>query len=435
MLWLLGIGCSIIVLQQAAWKLTGVPEAIFGQRPLLFATGVIAYLLAVRSVSTLSIGRVVIYGMAGLAAARVAVEIPIILTEYPREFDFLAFYLDGNIASAGLNLYDPQSYRDMAAELGVSYREEFRLEVIEVGTKYPPPTAMLFMPLALLEFDTGFVVWTLGTVLLLVILCVILARLFDARDSDNPLLERADRLALATLLVMSVPFWGTGLTHGQTTGLLSILIVLVLLGNGTPYSGIGACLTMWVKPFAVFPSLILLIGRYWAAVIAGTATGVILLAASLVLLGTDDWGSYLGLEFANSSPAELYFESGNYSLLAVLTRAFDYSEIPWGHPGIVWTYASISVVVAAGSLWLALGVARRDFRSAYCLLLMAILIVYPGTIITYAIVLSVPLAVEINNQGREGRSALVTGIFALLENVGSLVPLVGPALDRLHPDE
>jgi hypothetical protein len=50
------------------------------------------------------------------------------------------------------------------------------------------------------------------------------------------------------------------------------------------------------------------------------------------------------------------------------------------------------------SYWRAARNAWRDFRSTYCLLLTATLIVYPGTQLTSLIMFGIPIVVEIRNQ-------------------------------------
>ena len=139
-----------------------------------------------------------------------------------------------------------------------------------------------------------------------------------------------DSIAFAAILVISMYSTWSVISDGQTTGLLSCLIVLTLLSAGRWSSGVFTCLGVFVKPIAALPALLLLIGRHWLSVIAGIITGLILVIVSFVWFGVDDWYSYLRQDYVTASPAWLYLEGNNKSLLAVLSRAFGISDVPWG---------------------------------------------------------------------------------------------------------
>ena len=112
-----------------------------------------------------------------------------------------------------------------------------------------------------------------------------------------------------------------------------------------------------------------------------------------------------------NSPAWIYLQGNNKSLLAILSRAFGITEVPWGYWPVVVTYSVLSLVFLAPSIWLATKAGREDFRTAYCLLLLMGLIVYPGTQTSYGLLLSIPIAVEFFNQYKSREHEIVILIF------------------------
>jgi hypothetical protein len=72
----------------------------------------------------------------------------------PREWDFLGFWLNGKVASAGENFYHPENYQNVV--LPYNLNDEFRAEIIEVGFWYPPFTMFLFFPLGLANPSNAF---------------------------------------------------------------------------------------------------------------------------------------------------------------------------------------------------------------------------------------------------------------------------------------
>jgi hypothetical protein len=245
-----------------------------------------------------------------------------------------------------------------------------------------------------------------------VIATLLLGRLLTSQQSaDDRWMPVADSIAMAAVLVMSIPPTRTAMSMGQTTPILCCFMILVLLSRGSFSSGIAASMSALVKPLAAIPALVLLLGKRWPAVIAAILTGCVLLVTSIVIFGTDDWASYLRQEYATAAPAWIYYEPINQSLLATLCRAFGLSDVPWANLPVVLTYTVLSTIICLPSFWLAAKITRVDFSSAYCLLLLAALLVYPGTQITYGMLLSIPMAIELRKQIRSRTHEMTTLLF------------------------
>lgn len=405
---LLGLGAAA-VLQVFAFKITGIVGLRNAYMGAFMGAAAVAFLQIYRGIGFVTFARIALYGIAIVLTVRVLPRLPDILFGEPRLFDFMAFYLPAKVASADLNLYSPQNYALIAEQMPVAFPDHFRREIIDVGFMYPPATVLLFLPTAGLDFVDAAHTWYMFVGVTIVIAIALLSRMINwLLKNESGRANAVDATALAIIFTVSNSM--EGFRYGQTTALLASMMILTIMYSGQRTGGVAAAIGMLIKPVAVIPAALLLIGRYWKSVLAGVATGLLIFVVSLVVIGSDDWISYLGLEFSTEAPPWLYTEAGNHSLLAVLLRTFGIDDVPWGYGYLVALYAVLSGLIATASLVQAIRIVRLDSPTAYCLLLVAALLVYPGTLYTYSILLTIPMAIEFTNQLRARENILVTGL-------------------------
>lgn len=374
--------------------------------------------------------RVLLYGLAALMGAHVVVLASAVIEAGPGEWDFLTFYLDGVVSGSGLNLYVPEHYAFVVQRLGLEVSPEFRREIVEVGFKYPPPTVFLFRPLALWPIQTAHAIWIAVLTATTFLACVLGALLIPRAPAPaHPLVDFADRIAFCVVAVWALGGARIVLRLGQTGGFLLCLTMAVLLANGRALSGVASTVAVIVKPIFAVPAALLVLGRRWRAVGAAIITTVAAVVLSVLAVGLDDWSTYLTQEYATASPAWLYHEENNQSLLATLSRAAGITGHPWSSPGVVAAYACISLVVVVVSFTAAVRAEAADFAYALCLVLLAGLIVYPGTQHSYGILLGAPVVVEMRRRLRLGAAVRPTlAFFVAVYATASPLPFVGNAL-------
>ena len=413
--WPLILGVLLAALFLIAFEISEVYIFLHAQRASVIAVGALAYLMINDHSRIGSVARSALYVIACLVILRFVVQIPAVLATEPKEWDFLCFYLDSHVASAGLNLYQPASYLEVATNLNLQVSDYFRREILDVGFKYPPPTALLFLPLSQFEIETAKSVWFTLVIVSVFVACMMLSRLIVTRNAhERTKISVMDSVAFAAVIVFSVTSTRANVVLGQTVPILCSLITLTLIGSGNLRSGVWACLSVFIKPIAVIPALVLLIGRYWLSILSGVLVGLLLLVISAYFFGIDDWLAYIRQEYATTSPAWLYLENNNKSLLAVISRGFGISDVPWGNGAVVASYGVVSLIVAVPTIWLASKTARTDFLTSYCLLLLMGLIVYPGTQTSYGMLLIIPIALEFWNQNQSTVNKLIPVTFVVL---------------------
>ena len=184
---------------------------------------------------------------------------------------------------------------------------------------------------------------------------------------------------------------GTNFTSGIDLAMLAGVIVFAILDVRPGLrTGMLTCVAVLIKPFMILPALLLVTTRKWQAVVGALVAGAILIVASLAVFGVGTWVSFLAGKTAARIPAWQFSQDVNQSLLGVLLRATGATGMPGENRAVLIAYCTIAVFVVIASLIVASRIATNQFRLAYALVLVAAMIVYPGTIHYYAAVLLIP---------------------------------------------
>ena len=143
---------------------------------------------------------------------------------------------------------------------------------------YPPHALVFFLPLAFLPYVWAFATWMIGL--------GVLYALVAARGGANA--YRALALLIAPSTVLTV-------TMGQNGFLSAILFVggMNLLWRAPIWAGVLFGLLTFKPQLGLLIPVALLAGCHWRAVASASATAVVLLGGSLIVLGAETWELYL----------------------------------------------------------------------------------------------------------------------------------------------
>jgi len=212
----------------------------------------------------------------------------IVPLDKPTTTDFVSFYAAGQLVDAGT----PALAYDQAAHLAA---EE---AVVGKGIEYqyfnyPPVYEALFAPIAYLPYLTAFVLFEVLTLLLF---------LRVARD----ILEDYGSTALLALIAFPMVWWNIGL--GQNAFLTAALFgaATFLLDRRPVLAGLCFGALCYKPHFALLVPLALAAGGYWRSFAAAAASAVVLVLASVTLLGADSWHAFL----VTASSSHSMYESG-----------------------------------------------------------------------------------------------------------------------------
>ncbi|MEH1165393.1 glycosyltransferase 87 family protein [Micromonospora sp. CPCC 205539] len=220
----------------------------------------------------------------------------------------------------------------------------------ELYFTYPPLSALLLWPFGLLRLGATVTIFTVLTVVALVVTTRWLVTPVIARHD----LPRAFTLTVAVLLVLAVESTRETITFGQINMLLVVLILADLLfavPQGRRWAGVGIGLATALKLFPGIFIVYLLVTRRWraAAVASATAAAATLLAA--VVAPGDSWRFWTHELWATDRVGRTDY-TGNQSLFGLLSR-FSAPDKP---NQLLWLL--VVAVVAAYGLWRAVRAAR-----------------------------------------------------------------------------
>lgn len=302
----------------------------------------------------------------------------------PPEWDFLAFWLDGNIASRQLNFYIPSNYLGFDLPVGVS--QEFSRSILEVGFRYPPPTMLLFLPLGWFDsYYSAYLGWQIFMAAILLLNIVLLWKLF---------LDKSHILGLLAsgALVLSLPPTYVTFYFAQTNFLVLLALLLLLMYPDRFAGGVWLGIGMAVKPFIGLLFLFSAI-QHRSQVVAGSIITYGLLSILFIaLFGITTFTSYFSEQPTLKMPEYVYSEPVNQSLLAQILRLTG-NDLSGVSPLFNPIFIAITVFLLTITGVLAFLLKNDDMIWAFVLTLLTALLVYPKTLSHYSILLVIPMFV------------------------------------------
>ncbi|MFI7609157.1 glycosyltransferase family 87 protein [Micromonospora sp. NPDC049366] len=213
----------------------------------------------------------------------------------------------------------------------------------ELYFTYPPFSALLLRPFALLPLGATVTVFTVFTALGVVLTTYWLVRPVIARHG----LHRAFTITVAVLLVLAVESTRETITFGQINMLLVVLILVDLLfavPQARRWAGVGIGLATALKLFpGIFIVYLLACRRWWAAAVAATTAAAATLLAAAVAPG-DSWRFWTHELWTTERVGRTDY-TGNQSLFGLISR-FTAPDRPDRLPWLL-----LVAVVAAYGLW------------------------------------------------------------------------------------
>ncbi|MGK5738682.1 glycosyltransferase 87 family protein [Micromonospora sp. URMC 103] len=220
----------------------------------------------------------------------------------------------------------------------------------ELYFTYPPFSALLLRPFALLPLGATVAIFTVLTVLGVVVTTRWLVQPIIARHG----LPRVFTVTVAVLLVLAVESTRETITFGQINMLLVVLILADLLfavPQGRRWAGAGVGLATALKLFpGIFIVYLLACRRWWAAAVASASAAAATLLTAAVA-PSDSWRFWTH-ELWDTDRVGRTDYPGNQSLFGLLSR-FTAPEKPDRLPWLLLVAA-----VTAYGLWRAARAAR-----------------------------------------------------------------------------
>jgi len=266
---------------------------------------------------------------------------------------------------------------------------------------FPPPTALVLLPLAWLDPPTAFAVLTVVNIFALAACIWLFSSITGIRG------EKAAALILAA---------GLAIINCLRFGQLYIILVLLLLFSyrsarrGEPVlAGVFAGLLLPVKYFPVIVVAWFLVRGQWKSALAVLLTSACVVALSLVLMGPRVFETFfltvlpdhLASRYEMQSPYAAAFQSWD----SLLMRLFMKDSVL--NPGAIWDSPALYVILKAAiltagggvTLWISIRLLKNGTQTAADILLalagVAALLFAPGTATYHFVLLWLPLALVV----------------------------------------
>jgi hypothetical protein len=329
----------------------------------------------------------------------------------PPMWDFQAFWSYGRVAVSEGDFYQPAAYYQLFDP--ARFPPTFVHEIFDVGFLYPPPSIWLFVPLGFADVATAAAIWVPVQLACLAAGILALWSLF---------LPRSGFPGLAVTAAVALTFRATEYTvvAAQTDFLL--LLTLLAFWHARERAAGGAWLAagIIVKPVLGVLALQPLIRRRWGVLAMSAAIGVAACGATALTFGWPTVRSYFVDNPAGRMRYATFGEWGNQSLLATILRVHPHDAdliAPARDP----VYLALSVGILCVTAWCIARLPRDAEHGALALAtaIPAALLVYPGTLTHYSILLLVPMLWLWGRRGK--RTVTVLGLAGLIALVAGIV--------------
>jgi hypothetical protein len=349
-----------------------------------------------------------------LAARGIVPALSKVDTDFPNYFTAAKIVADGGNTD---RLYDNGWFQDQMRryQIGKASEGEFK--------PFPPPTALLLLPLARLQPLDALRVLTVGSVLCLICSIILLAKILSWSLADSTVFVLLSGYAVLGALRLGQPYILVS---------LSCVIGYYARLKGRPLLA-GICFGLFT-PIKYFPVVFLVYFAFrkeWKVVLGGAAAILMVTALSVAILGWKIHEDFLSSVLGNHLIAKLDLQNpfavSYQSFDSLFRRLFIYDatlnpQAPFALPrlqGIAVLITKASILLAAiGTL---VKLARRGGGDATApsigILGVVTLLLAPATATYHFVLLWLPVGLLIDyfvRQGARVRAYLILGIYALI---------------------
>jgi Glycosyltransferase family 87 len=293
------------------------------------------------------------------------------------EWDFLDFYISSSLAARGMDFYNPANFSLISIPIKPS--PEFIKEVMQVGSKYPPPTVLFFIPFGFLSYKSALSLWYACNFSFLI----------------------ASVIALSFLLAKQKPFWmcfiiisamlsifpgaKTTFYYAQLNFIDIFFLACFLLYQDRPYAGIFLGISILFRPFLGLLLVERIIHKKYKQFFYCIFFVLILCVLSFLFFGKDTFLHYFIDGPVGKIPLWMFSETGSVSLSAFLLRTGLIEPIwppPYFHP----FFLVMVILITAVTLFF---VAKTKFNSyvRFAACITCGLILYPESGAHYGVFL------------------------------------------------
>jgi hypothetical protein len=314
------------------------------------------------------------------------------------DWDFLAFYLFGKVGISGSDFYNPENMANIFASISIPIEvsAEFLKEILQVGFYYPPVSMILFAPISYLDIETANVVWNTFVLSFLIFDIILIMRIFRTNSLDV--------LHILALVVLTLVFPATNsvISFNQTNFILLFFVLLIYENPDKWTSGLFLALAVVIKPIALIWGLYYLVNKKWMPLITLCICGILLIMISGLVFGFNNYISFFISPPTLRIPEFVYTETINQSLYSSFLRYSLKTDNDTLIANVKYIVFILSVALMAVTAIISYYLHKENRRFSFLIFIPLSLIIYPGSLSHYAVLLLPLFFIFISSKGQAG---------------------------------
>lgn len=298
------------------------------------------------------------------------------------QFDFMCFYMQGQLGLHNLPFYDPESFKVLldTVKYPFTFQSGIKAEILDVGMLSPPITMLLFTPLTYFDYETSKIIFSLS-ILVFIFLNAYLA---------NTIFVKSEKSLISFLFILIIiilnPATSNTIAYLQTNFFILFFILLIYKNIEKPSAGIFLALSVIFKPITGILILYFLFNSRWKSVLYFSIMSLLLLLLTISFWGIDNIISFLASPPNQRLPQDLYVQGINQSLIAIFNRNLATYGIAYETINIL--YFIVTGAITFITIFASMKIAKYNLRLAFLPFIPLMLIVYPSSLSHYAVYLS-----------------------------------------------
>jgi len=302
------------------------------------------------------------------------------------EFDFMCFYMQGQLGVHHLNFYDPHSFTILLQKNNFNYTfsEGFKSQIIDVGLLSPPITMLFYAPLSSIDYHTSRLILTI----------FIFIFIFGNAVLANKIFVKNDRsfysFLFILLIIMFLPGTSETIGYNQSNFFLLFFLLLAIYKINKPISGLYLAISLIIKPISGFLMLFFISAKRWKHLICFVATLIVLFSITAFLWGFQNIIGFFQSPPTQRLPQDLYVQEINQSFIGVLNRNLGRYNLPQTFINSIFYFCAIMMVVLTYIASKKLN--KLNIYLSFFVFVPCMLMIYPSSLWHYMVYLT-PLLV------------------------------------------
>lgn len=298
------------------------------------------------------------------------------------EFDFMCFYMQGQLGLHHLNFYDASSFKILLQNYNFNYNfsNTFRNEILNVGLLPPPISMLFFAPLASVDYHISRLILAI-LIFIFIFGNTFLANLIFAKEQRS-----AYSFLFIFIIIMLLPGTNGTIGYTQTNFFLLFFLLLAIYNINKPISGFYLALSLIIKPISGFMIFFFISNRKWKSIIYFLATVIVLFSVTAFFWGFENIIGFFQSPPTKRLPLYLYEQNNNQSILAIFNRNLKEYGLTRNIINLIYYF---SVIVLIGLSYLASKrLNKTNLYLSFCTFILCMLMIYPSSLNHYMVYLS-----------------------------------------------